>query len=48
MAVHVKGAHVPQAIMRMGMRWYVAYALSYRHGEALLADRGVAVDDATL
>ena len=32
----------------MGVRWYVAYPLSYRHVEALLEERGVPVDHATL
>src|SRR5262249_14565919 len=34
--------------MRMGVRWYVAYPLSYRHGEALLEKRGVPIDHATI
>ena len=29
-------------------RWYVAYPLSYRHVEELMAERGVSVDHATL
>jgi putative transposase len=30
------------------VRWYVAYPLSYRHVEALLEERGVPVDHATI
>ena len=32
----------------MAVRWYVAYALSYRDIEELMAERGVTVDHATL
>jgi putative transposase len=32
----------------MGVRWYVAYPLSYRHVEELMAERGVPVDHATI
>jgi transposase-like protein len=31
-----KGAHFPQDSILTGVRWYVAYPLSYRHVEALL------------
>jgi hypothetical protein len=31
MAISFRGAHFPQDIMLMGVRWYVAYPLSYRH-----------------
>ena len=48
MPVSFKGAHVPQDIMLMGVRWYVAYPLSYRHVEALMEERGVPVDHATI
>ena len=48
MAVSFKGAHFPQDIMLMGVRWYVAYPLSYRHVEELLEERGVPVDHATI
>jgi putative transposase len=29
MAVSFKGAHFPKDIILMGVRWYVAYPLSY-------------------
>jgi putative transposase len=48
MPVSFKGAHFPQEIILMGVRWYVAYPLSYRHVEELMAERGVPVDHATI
>jgi putative transposase len=48
MAISFKGAHFPQEIILTGVRWYVAYPLSYRHVEELMAERGVAVDHATI
>jgi putative transposase len=46
--VSFKGAHFPQDIILMGVRWYVAYPLSYRHVEELMEERGVPVDHATI
>jgi putative transposase len=48
MPVSFKGAHFPQDIILMGVRWYVAYPLSYRHVEELMEERGVPVDHATI
>jgi putative transposase len=48
MAVNFKGAHFPQDIILMGVRWYVAYPLSTRHVEELMRERGVHVDHATI
>src|SRR6266446_598229 len=48
MAISFKGAHFPPDIILMGVRWYVAYPLSYRHVEALLEERGVPIDHATI
>src|SRR5712664_2579766 len=48
MAVSFKGAHFPQEVMLMGVRWYVAYPLSTRHVEELMAERGVEVDHSTI
>jgi putative transposase len=48
MAISFKGAHFPPDIILTGVRWYVAYPLSYRHVEELMEERGVAVDHATL
>src|ERR687884_2281186 len=48
MAVSFKGAHFPQEIILMGVRWYVAYPLSPRHVEELMLERGVHVDHSTV
>jgi putative transposase len=48
MAISFKGAHFPQDIIPMGVRWYVAYPLSYRHVEELMEERGVPIDHATI
>jgi transposase-like protein len=48
MAVSFKGAHFPQDIILMGVRWYVVYPLSYHQVEELLEERGVSVDHATI
>jgi len=48
MAISFKGAHFPHDIILMGVRWYVAYPLSYRHVEELLEERGVPIDHATI
>jgi len=48
MAMSFKGAHFPQDIILTGVRWYLAYPLSYRHVEELLEERGVEVDHATI
>jgi len=43
-----KGRHFPKDIILMGVRWYVAYSLSTRDIEALLLERGIKVDHATI
>ena len=48
MVVSFKGAHFPQDIILTGVRWYVAYPLSTRQVEELMAERGVYVDHATI
>jgi len=48
MAISFKGAHFPPDIILMGVRWSVAYPLSYRQVEALLEERGGPIDHATL
>ena len=48
MAVSFKGAHFPQEIILMGVRWDVAYPLSTRHVEELMLVRGVHVDHSTI
>src|SRR5882762_1220169 len=42
-----KGAHFPQEIILMGVRWYLAYPLSSRHVEERMEERGVLLDHAT-
>jgi transposase-like protein len=46
--VSFKGAHFAKDIILVGVRWYVAYPLSYRHVEELMEERGVPVDHATI
>jgi putative transposase len=46
--ISFKGAHFPSSVILMAVRWYVAYALSYRDMEELMAERGICVDHATL
>ena len=41
MAMSFKGAHFPQEVILMGVRWYMAYPLSYRQVEELMEERGV-------
>ena len=48
MPMRFKGVHFPQEIILMGVRWYVAYPLSSRHVEELMAERGVELDHATI
>src|SRR5499426_3264348 len=48
MAISFTGAHFPPDIILMGVRWYVAYPLSYRHVEELMEERGVLLDHATI
>ena len=43
-----KGAQFPPDIILMGVRWYLAYPLSYRHIEELMAERGVLLDHVTI
>lgn len=42
------GKQFPKDIILMAVRWYVAYPLSYRNIEELMAERNVKVDHATL
>jgi transposase-like protein len=43
-----KGSHFEREIILWGVRWYVAYSISYRQLEEMMEERGVAVDHATL
>jgi putative transposase len=44
----IKRMHYPLAVMLTCVRWYVAYPLSFRHIEEMMAERGVVVDHATV
>jgi putative transposase len=44
----IKRLHYPLAVMLTCVRWYVAYPLSLRHIEEMMAERGVVVDHATI
>src|ERR1700758_5165730 len=46
--VEFKGSHFEREIILWGVRWYVAYPISYRQLEEMMQERGVAVDHATL
>ena len=42
------GAHFEQEIILWGVRWSVAYPISYRQLEEMRGERGVRVDHSTL
>ena len=44
----IQRRHYPLEIMLTCVRWYVAYPLSLRHIEEMMAERGVSVDHATI
>ena len=46
--ISFKSRHFPQDIILQAVRWYCAYALSYRNIEEMLAERGIDVDHSTL
>ncbi|NPD69869.1 IS6 family transposase (plasmid) [Lichenicola cladoniae] len=48
MAIEFKGSHFERDVILWGVRWYVAYPLSYRQIEEMMAERGVEVDHSTL
>ncbi len=43
-----KRLHYPLDVMLLCVRWYVAYPLSLRHLEEMMAERGIAVDHSTV
>ena len=43
-----KWKHTERMIIIMAVRWYLAYSLSYRQVEELLAERGIFVDHSTI
>jgi transposase-like protein len=44
----MKGMRFPKEIILVCIRWYAAYALSYRNLEEMMAERGVSVDHSTI
>jgi putative transposase len=46
--ISFKGTHFGKDIILTCVRWYVAYPLSDRQVEALMPERGVTVDHATI
>jgi len=46
--IDFKGSQFEKEIILWGVRWYVAYPISYRQLEEMLQERGVAVDHSTL
>lgn len=40
--------HYPIEVILVCVRWYVAYPLSLRHLEEMMAERGVVVDHSTI
>src|SRR5258708_222541 len=46
--INFKGSQFEKEIILWGVRWYVAYPISYRQLEEMMGERGVAVDHPTL
>ena len=46
--IDFKGSHFEKEIILWGVRWYVAYPISYRQLEEMMGERGVTVDHSTL
>nr|WP_277621042.1 IS6 family transposase [Paraburkholderia monticola] len=44
----LKRLHYPLDVILMCVRWYVAYPLSLRHIEEMVAERGICVDHSTV
>jgi transposase-like protein len=43
-----KGRHFDRSIILLCVRWYLAYGLSLRDLEEMMAERGISVDHATI
>ena len=43
-----KGRHFDRSVILLCVRWYLAYGLSLRNLEEMMAERGVGVDHATI
>jgi hypothetical protein len=46
--IDFKGSHFERDVILWGVRWYVAYPMSYRQLEEMMEERGVEVDHSTL
>ena len=46
--IDFKGSHFEREIILWGVRWYVAYPISYRQLEEMMQERGVVIDHSTL
>jgi putative transposase len=46
--VDIKGRHFEREIVLWGVRWYVAYPISYRQLEEMMEERGVEIDHSSL
>ena len=46
--ISFKGHHFKDVIILLSVRWYLAYPLSDRHIEELMAERGVDIDHSTI
>jgi putative transposase len=46
--IDFKGSQFEREIILWGVRWYIAYPISYRQLEEMMGERGVAVDHSTL
>jgi putative transposase len=43
-----KGRHFDKSVILLCVRWYLAYNLSLRNLEEMMAERGISVDHATI
>jgi hypothetical protein len=46
--IEFKGSHFEREVVLWGVRWYVAYPISYRQLEEMMEERGVEVDHSSL
>jgi putative transposase len=46
--IEFKGSHFEREVILWGVRWYVAYPISYRQLEEMMDERGVEFDHSTL
>jgi putative transposase len=46
--LNTKGLRFPIDVVLVCIRWYVAYPLSYRHLEEMMAERGISVNHSSI